>query len=259
MAGLKVSIIRCRRPGEPRIYATMQYVTQDSSDTPAFKPWPGIDTVLLDMDGTLLDLRFDNYFWLEAVPERYARLNGISVERAHEVLTPLFAAKQGTLDWYCTDYWSRELGLDIAGLKHELREVVRYLPGAEEFLRALQASGLQTILVTNAHQDALGVKSRQTGLLRYFSSAVSSHQYGVPKEHPDFWIKLEAQFGLDRTRTLFVDDSLAVLRAARRHGIAYIVAVAHPDSTLERRVIEEFPSVHAVAELLTSAAIPRSP
>lgn len=236
----------------------MQHVTQDSSDTRAFAPWPGIDTVLLDMDGTLLDLRFDNYFWLEAVPERYAQVNGVSLERAHEVLTPLFAAKQGTLDWYCTDYWSRELKLDIAGLKHELREVVRYLPGAEEFLRTLQASGLRTILVTNAHHDALRVKAQQTGLLQYFSGSVSSHQYGAPKEQSEFWVKLEAQLGFERERTLFVDDSLAVLRAARRHGIGYIVAVAHPDSTLERRVVAEFPSVHAVVELLSSAVIPRS-
>jgi putative hydrolase of the HAD superfamily len=236
----------------------MQHVTQDSSDTRAFQPWPGIDTVLLDMDGTLLDLRFDNYFWLEAVPERFAQLHAISLEQARQALTPMFAAKQGTLEWYCTDYWSRELKLDIAALKHELREVVCYLPGAEEFLRTLKASGLRSILVTNAHQDALRVKAQQTGLLRYLSGSVSSHQYGVPKEHPDFWMKLEAQLGFDRERTLFVDDSLAVLRAARGHGIRYIVAVAHPDSTLERRVIAEFQSVHAVIELLTSAVIPRS-
>ncbi|MDH3916294.1 MAG: haloacid dehalogenase, partial [Chromatiales bacterium] len=33
--------------------------------------WSTVDTVLLDMDGTLLDLRFDNYFWQELVPSRY--------------------------------------------------------------------------------------------------------------------------------------------------------------------------------------------
>jgi putative hydrolase of the HAD superfamily len=236
----------------------MQQVTQESSDTPAFRPWPGVDTVLLDMDGTLLDLRFDNYFWLEAVPERYAHRNRITIECAHEVLAPLFAAKQGTLDWYCIDYWSRELRMDIAGLKHEMREVVRYLPGAEEFLRTLAQSGLRSILVTNAHHDALRIKAQQTGLLQYLAGAVSSHQYGVPKEHPEFWLKLEADLDFDRERTLFVDDSLAVLRAARRHGIRYIVAIAHPDSTLERRVIEEFPSVHAVAELLARKTLERS-
>lgn len=208
------------------------------------------------MDGTLLDLWFDNYFWLQAVPERYARRLGISLQRAHEVLTPMLQAKQGTLEWYCTDYWSRELQLDIAGLKHELRERVGFLPGAESFLRALRASDLRVALVTNAHHDALRIKASQTGLLQYFSAVVSSHEYGAPKEHPEFWARLQAQLRFDLKRTLFVDDSLAVLRAARQHGIEHIVALAHPDSTQEGRVVAEFPSVHAVVELL---ALPNAP
>jgi putative hydrolase of the HAD superfamily len=235
----------------------MPSITQPQSEISTFLGWSHIDTVLLDMDGTLLDLRFDNYFWLEAVPHRYAQRHGIAVAQAHEILTPRFAAKQGTLDWYCTDYWSRELGLDIAGLKHELRENVRYLPGAERFLRALQASASRAVLVTNAHHDALRVKAAQTGLLQYVSAAISSHRYGVPKEHSDFWTQLEAEVQFDRERTLFVDDSLAVLRAARRHGIAHIIAIAHPDTAQERRVIEEFPSVHAVVELLAFSTLPR--
>jgi putative hydrolase of the HAD superfamily len=205
----------------------------------------------------LLDLRFDNYFWLEVVPERYAQRRGISIERANELLTPLFTAKQGTLEWYCTDYWSRELELDIAGLKHELREHIAYLPGAERFLGVLQASGLRTVLVTNAHRDALRVKAERTGILELLGAVISSHGYGVPKEHPEFWPKLEAELQLDRERTLFVDDSLAVLRAARRHGIAHIVAIARPDTGQERRVVAEFPSVHSVAELLEMKTLPR--
>ena len=34
--------------------------------------WQQIDTVFLDMDGTLLDLNFDNHFWLKHVPLRYS-------------------------------------------------------------------------------------------------------------------------------------------------------------------------------------------
>ena len=211
------------------------------------------------MDGTLLDLQFDNYFWLQAVPERYARRRGLSFERACEILRPMFAAKEGTLDWYCTDYWSRQLEFDIAALKHELREKVSFLPGAERFLRTLKESGLKTVLVTNAHQDSLRVKANQTGLLEYLSAAISSHRYGAPKEDPRFWRSLQAELGFDRERTLFVDDSLAVLRAARQHGVRYVVAITHPDTTLERRIVKEFPSVHAVVELLTMANIPTEP
>lgn len=213
--------------------------------------WPAIDTVLLDMDGTLLDLRFDNYFWQELVPARYARHHAMPLDAALAVLNPRFTAKQGTLDWYCTDYWTRELGFDIADLKHEVRERVAFLPGAEAFLGALQGSGgRQVVLVTNAHRDSLAVKTRQTELIRYFDVVVSSHDFGVPKEHPQFWPALQAQLGFDRQRTLFVDDSLAVLRAARQYGIAQIVAISHPDTGIAQRSIGEFPAVTTIADLL---------
>jgi putative hydrolase of the HAD superfamily len=237
----------------------MHYVTHDRSSPSGPESWTDVDTVLLDMDGTLLDLRFDNYFWLEVIPERFAQRHALSVAEASAVLGPRFAAKQGTLDWYCTDFWSRELELDIAALKHEVRGQVRFLPGAEGFLRALHASSLRAVLVTNAHHDALRIKAQVTGLLQYLDLAVSSHQYGVPKEHPEFWLKLQADLDLDPARTLFVDDSLPVLRAARHHGIGHIVAIAHPDSTLARREIAEFACVAAISELLEYSAPPKAP
>jgi len=235
----------------------MHYVTHDRPQPRGPEAWTEVDTVLLDMDGTLLDLRFDNYFWLEVIPERFAQRHALSLGEANAMLGPRFAAKQGTLDWYCTDFWSRELELDVAALKHEVRAHVRYLPGAEAFLTAVRASPLRAILVTNAHQDALRIKAQETGLLQYLDLAVSSHQYGVPKEHPEFWLKLQADLDLDPARTLFVDDSLAVLRAARQHGIGHVIAIAHPDSTLSQRTIEEFVSVARVAELLDFATLPR--
>lgn len=212
--------------------------------------WSAIDIVLLDMDGTLLDLRFDNYFWQELVPLRYANRHGIALERAHEDLTPRFAANRGTLDWYCVDFWTRELSLDIAELKREMREHVRFLPGAERFLQFLSEHRLRTALVTNAHLESLAVKAAQTNLVRYFDHVVSSHTYGFPKEHSGFWQRLQTELQFDPSRALFIDDSLAVLSAARDYGIGQIIAVTHPDSTQEARIVEEFPAVRGVAELI---------
>jgi 5'-nucleotidase len=214
--------------------------------------WIDADTVLLDMDGTLLDLRFDNYFWLELVPERYAQRHALTLEAARATLVPLFAAKQGTLDWYCTDFWSKELSLDIAGLKREVREHVRFLPGAEQFLQKLRARGLRTVLVTNAHHDALTIKEAQTGLARYFDAIVSSHRFGAPKEHAQFWIALENELRFDPKRCVFIDDSLAVLRAARRHGIGQIFAITRPDSTQAARAVSEFATIESVESLLAT-------
>lgn len=212
--------------------------------------WSRVDTVLLDMDGTLLDLGFDNYFWLELVPERFAARQQLPLAEALAQLGPRFAAKQGTLEWYCTDFWSRELGLDIAALKREVGARVCFLPGAQQFLAQLRERGLQVALVTNAHRDSLSVKAARTGLIEYFHAAVCSHQYGVPKEHPQFWPQLEAQLQFDRQRALMIDDNLAVLRAARDFGIGQVVAVAWPDTAGPVRVIDEFPCAAAVVDLL---------
>jgi HAD superfamily hydrolase (TIGR01509 family) len=212
--------------------------------------WSQIDTVLLDMDGTLLDLQFDNYFWLQLIPERFAERHALTLEAARQELTPRFAARQGTLDWYCTDFWSRDLGLDIARLKHEVRERVGYLPGAEEFLAEMRRRRLRTALLTNAHRDALRVKDAQSGLTRYFDVVVSSHDYGVPKESAEFWRQAQVRVGFDPSRSLFVDDSLAVLRAARTHGIAQVFAISSPDSGSAPREVSEFPAVPGIADLL---------
>lgn len=219
----------------------------------ALPRWDRIDIVLLDMDGTLLDLRFDNYFWLELVPERYAIRHGLTLEQARTVLAPRFAATQGTLEWYCTDFWTRELSLDVAGLKKEVGGQVCFLPGAERFLRRMQEHGRKTVLVTNAHRDSLAVKAARTGLTRYFETVISSHEFGVPKERPEFWQKLQRRLQFDPARSLFVDDSLAVLRAARQYGIGQIFAISRPDSTQHVREVAEFAAVEAVEQLLEEA------
>lgn len=212
--------------------------------------WDQIDTVLLDMDGTLLDLRFDNYFWLEVLPVHYAQRHDLSLEAARARLTPLFVEKQGSLDWYCIDFWTRELSLDIAQLKREMREHVRFLPGAERFLQTLHARGLDPVLVTNSHRGVLEIKTGQTGVARYFRRIVSSHDLGVPKERSEFWTLLQAQLAYDPARCLFVDDSIAVLNAAREHGIGQIFAISRPDSTQHPRQIDGFATVERVELLL---------
>ena len=202
------------------------------------------------MDGTLLDLNFDNYFWLELIPERYAHRHGLTIEQAKQRLTPQFAAKQGTLDWYCTDYWTRELEIDIAELKREVSDRVRFLHGAEDFLTKVREKAARVALVTNAHQNSLSVKAQQTGLLRYFDAVVSSHRFGVPKEHAGFWQQLRRELQFDPARCLFIDDSLAVLRAAREFGIGQIFAVTRPDSRGPTRKVTEFEFIEAVHHLL---------
>ena len=183
--------------------------------------WSAIDTVMLDMDGTLLDLGFDTWFWHTLVPEHYAALHGISEEEARTRLRPKFVDIAHTLQWYCIDYWTRELGLEIAVLKRTVQERVGYLPGAEGFLQRLSTSGKRVVLVTNSHPETLAIKDERVALTQYFHATYSTHSFGMPKEHADFWPLLLQQEKFEPSRALFVDDSLPVLESARRFGIAH--------------------------------------
>jgi 5'-nucleotidase len=212
--------------------------------------WSAIDTVLLDMDGTLLDLRFDNWFWQELIPRRYAAANGLSDAQSRDKLAPKFIEVKGTLQWYCIEYWSRELGLDIGGIKREALARVGFLPGAEEFLSKLKISGKRRVLVTNAHPAALGLKNEQVALTRYFDACYSTHRFTLPKEDAAFWPRLAAEEGFAPQRTLFVDDSLSVLDAARGFGIAWLRAVRCPDSGLPPQPTGDYLAVDRVADLM---------
>ncbi|MGB6354488.1 MAG: GMP/IMP nucleotidase, partial [Steroidobacteraceae bacterium] len=192
--------------------------------------WSAIDTVLLDMDGTLLDLRFDNWFWLELIPSRYAAAHGLSEAQTRALLVPKFTEVKGTLQWYCIEYWTRELQLDIGGIKREAQGEVRFLPGAEQFLSKLKDSGKRRVLVTNAHPGTLAIKNERVGLSRHFDACYSTHRFERPKEDAEFWPRLAAEEAFEPERTLFVDDSLPVLNAARDFGIGWLRAIRRPDS-----------------------------
>jgi len=212
--------------------------------------WRDIDTVLLDMDGTLLDLHFDNFFWLEHVPRRYAEARGLSLQAAKAELFARYQDIQGTLEWYCVDHWSRELGLDIALLKEEVNHLINVHPYVTEFLDLLQQAGKRRVLVTNAHQKSLELKMNRTLLHDRLDHVVCAHDLGLPKEHAGFWPRLRQQESFDPARTLFVDDSLAVLRSARAYGIAHLLAILLPDTRQAERRVDEFRAVRGFDALL---------
>lgn len=211
--------------------------------------WQDIQSVFLDMDGTLLDLHFDTHFWLEHVPRRYGERHGLTPDAALGELMPRYQRVIGTMDWYCVDYWSRELQLDIARLKEEVEHLIAVHPHVPEFLSAVRAAGKRVVLVTNAHHKSLALKMRHTRLDRHFDGVVCAHDFGVPKEHPDFWSRLQAVEPFDASRTLLVDDSLPVLRSARNYGIAHLRAVHRPDTRQPAKDVEEFEAIHSFRDI----------
>lgn len=193
--------------------------------------WSKINTVFLDLDGTLLDLHYDNHFWLKYVPQCYAEHYQLTLEESHAKLSKKYTEVYGSLNWYCVDYWSKELGLDIAALKHSIRDKISVRPYVVEFLEALHMHGKRVVLVTNAHPLSFQVKFKETGLGHYFHRIITSHELHHPKEDQAFWLELEKVEEVDKNSTLFIDDNFSVLDAAAEFGIKYLLAIKQPDST----------------------------
>lgn len=215
--------------------------------------WSRIDTVLLDMDGTLLDLYFDNFFWRTHLPRRYAAAHGLCEEEAFARLQRRFAEEHGGLNWYCLDFWQQELGLDIVALKREVSHLIAMRPHSASFLDALKAAGKSVWLVTNAHMGSVELKLEHTPLGQWLDRIISSHQMGAAKESQLFWRAMQAAHPFNAERTLFVDDTLSVLRAASTYGIKYLLCISHPDSSEVARIVDEFPAVVDFDQILPIA------
>jgi len=206
---------------------------QARADVPAPVPmpdWEQIDTVFLDMDGTLLDLRFDNHFWLEHVPLRYAERHAMSIDEAKARLFPKMHELRGQLDWYCTSFWSNELELPIIELKREVGHLIKTRPHTERFLRYLRNMGKHIVLFTNAHEDTVALKMELTGLAPAFDQTITSHSLGHAKEVEAAWSVLGSRHVFDPARALFIDDSFSVLDSANAYGVANLLGIVQPDS-----------------------------
>jgi HAD superfamily hydrolase (TIGR01509 family) len=212
--------------------------------------WKNIHTVLLDMDGTLLDLYFDNHFWLEHLPKKLAEKHSISLQAAKDIMATETGQVMGTLNWYCLDFWAEKLDIDIVEAKREIDHLISMREDSLPFIDALKASGREVILVTNAHPDSLSLKVEHTQLGDHIDQLISTHEFAVTKESQVLWQKLQVKLGFNPQHTLFVDDSLGILKAAQDFGIKHLLAVSNPDSQQPVRDISEFPSVQDYRYLL---------
>ncbi|AEB08743.1 GMP/IMP nucleotidase [Desulfobacca acetoxidans] len=212
--------------------------------------WQEVDWVLLDMDGTLLDKHFDDYFWETLVPREYACRQGLELAAARQEVFARYQRQEGTLNWTDIDFWSRELDLDIPALKEGIRHLIEVHPDSEPFLRYVRRLHKRVILVTNAHYKTLELKMNQVGLLGCFDAVLSSFDLGAPKEDRRFWQRLEAKLQFEPGRTMLVDDNREVLQAARNYGVRFVFFKARSSSQAAPETSRRFPVIHYFTELM---------
>ncbi len=212
--------------------------------------WQKIETVFLDLDGTLLDLHFDNHFWLQHVPLCFAEKHEMSHEEANQALMLRYQEAKGKLDWYCVDFWTRELGLDIEQRKHDMSHKIALRPEVCEFLQAMRDADKRIVLVTNAHPASLSLKMKKTGLDTYFDRMINAHDIGLAKEHDGFWSSLNKMEPYRSEKTLLIDDNLEVLQSAEHYGIKHLLAILQPDSQADEVETQHYNAVHRFTDVM---------
>ena len=212
--------------------------------------WHEIETIFLDMDGTLLDLHFDNTFWLEYVPQKYGDKFSLNLEEAKEKLYPIYKSMEGTLDWYCIDYWSERLGLNILQLKQDCSDMIKIRPSVDPLLIYLRNKGIKIVMATNAHPNALHLKLEVSLLNKHFDELYSAHDFGYPKEDINFWHCMQEKCKFDVNKSLFIDDNLDILTTASNYGIKHCLGIKQPDSNGLLKQSSSFHVINDFSELI---------
>lgn len=216
---------------------------------PILIDWGNIHTVFLDMDGTLLDLHFDNYFWLNYMPKKYAKHHQLSQQQAQQNLTKLYEQYKGQLDWYCIDHWDKQLKMNTIELKHQVAHKIKLRDQVEHFLTKLKTLPCEVILLTNAHRKTVDLKFSYAPLEGYFDRVICSHEVSLAKEQQGFWQALQQHHPFDPAKSLFIDDNIEVLQCAKNYDIAHLLAIAQPDSQQPASYSSDFQTIESFSQL----------
>ena len=186
---------------------------------------PGIDAVVFDFDGTILDTETPYFYaWCEAYREHGLEL---TVEEwatclgTHGGFDPIedLAAKGATFD-------ADELLERMRARKDELTDVDTLLPGIREWILEAADLGLGIAVASSSSHEWVNGHLTRLALADRFGH-VSCRQEGVPaKPEPDLFLRACDALGVDPQRALAVEDSPNGVIAAKSAGM-YCVAVPH--------------------------------
>ena len=193
---------------------------------------------LFDLDGVLIDSEtLYTLFW-KRVGER------------HHLPSPTFAydIKGTTLnDILTTHFPDPKVRADVDRLLHDFENEIVYpvFPGALEFVDALRAAGLKTVIVTSSDSKKMGFLFRQhPDFPTHFDAIVTACDVTHSKPHPEPYLVGASKAGVKPSECLVFEDSYQGLESGRRAGCKVIgISTTNPASEVRLRSDVEAPSL----------------
>ncbi|RLE50370.1 MAG: hypothetical protein DRJ31_01590 [Candidatus Methanomethylicota archaeon] len=167
-----------------------------------------IKVVSLDLDGTIVSKNFADYFWLELVPELYAREHGLSIEEAKSVVLSMYdEVGPDDIRWYLPDYWFTKFKLSkpytqvLESIKHK----VEVFQDAVETINKL-CGKYDLIITTNASKVFIDVELQVINIncFKKIFSCVSD--YNLPRKTKEFYLSICKELSISPCEMLHVGD-----------------------------------------------------
>ncbi len=196
---------------------------------------------LFDLDGVLIDSEtLYTQFW-KRVGER------------HHLPSPTFAydIKGTTLnDILTTHFPDPKVRADVDRMLHDFENEIVYpvFPGALEFVDALRAAGLKTVIVTSSDSKKMGFLFRQhPDFPTHFDAIVTACDVTHSKPHPEPYLVGASKAGVKPSECLVFEDSYQGLESGRRAGCKIIgISTTNPASEVRLRSDVEAPSLSSL-------------
>ncbi|MFD7906685.1 HAD family hydrolase [Kitasatospora sp. NPDC059722] len=216
----------------------------------------GLQAVLLDMDGTLVDTED---FWWQAEASLFAELGYAldEADRAQVVGGPMSRV---------IDYLLARTGVDLSPADLTVLINQRFvdllgggvplMPGAERLLNTLAAHGIPAALVSASHRHVIDIVLRSLGA-EHFAFTVAGDEVPRTKPHPDPYLEAARRLGAEPARCVVVEDAPTGVKAAEAAGCPVIAvpSVARIESAPGRLVLSSLEQVDL--ELLRSLVASR--
>ncbi|MCK5043097.1 MAG: HAD family hydrolase, partial [Candidatus Aenigmarchaeota archaeon] len=170
-----------------------------------------ITHISFDLDGTLVNEKFDKIIWHEEIPKLFAEKNNIDIETATNMVYAEYyrGAFIDKVDrWTDISYWFDRLGLDGWNtLMVNMKKHILVYDDTLKMFEQLSARKYKLIIISNAEEKFLDMKLEAEGLKKHFSSVFSAQStFGVRKKNKEIFMKVLERLGIKPENMIHVGN-----------------------------------------------------